>query len=173
MSVLSGAVVWIPIYALVLWQAYKTFGWRKTIAFLICTALAMGLADLFCGIFKHTGLLKDLWASFPARLRPMFTPEIRDLAHVPSFRHGLYGTVSAHAATISSFVFLSSATLKKKWVTWIGIAMLLIVCYSRIYLACHYPKDLFLGILMGCTAATFMYILFRMWLKTIDRCEKK
>lgn len=173
MSVLSGIVIWIPFYLLILWMVYRKYGLKKVVAFLCCVALAAGLADIFCGIFKHSGLLKDLWESFPARLRPMFTPEIRDLAHVPSFKHGLYGTVSAHAATITAIVFLSAITICKKWFTLLGLLVLCTICYSRIYLACHFPKDLLLGFITGLVAGGCLYMVQKWLFRTIDKCENQ
>ena len=95
MSAISGVVLWIPLYLYIAWTVLRKYGWKSMLAFLVCLALAMGIADMLCGIFKHTGMLKDLWADFPARNRPMFDVAVRDLAHVVSYAHGPYGTVSA------------------------------------------------------------------------------
>ena len=77
MSTVSGVVMWIPLYLFIAWAVNRRFGWKSLIAFLVCLALAMGLSDMLCGIFKHSGLLKDLWADFPARHRPMFDQAVR------------------------------------------------------------------------------------------------
>ena len=130
-------------------------------AFIVCLALAMGLSDMLCGVFKHTGLLKNLWADFPARHRPMFDSAVRDLAHVVSFRHGPYGTVSAHAATTAALGVISAMAIREKWYSIAITLIVLLICYSRIYLACHFPKDIILGLAVGLISGYLMYLLWR------------
>ena len=96
MSIASGVVVWLPLYALIVYMVWRHYGLRGVVALFLGLALAMGMADLIAGIFKHTGPLGGVWPSFPARLRPMFSEGL-DSVHVPSYDHGKYGTVSAHA----------------------------------------------------------------------------
>lgn len=159
MSIVSGVVVWLPLYALILYIIWRRYSWRGLLAFLLGVALSMGLADMIAGIFKHTGLLADLWASFPARPRPMFTEGLESL-HVPSYDHGQYGTVSAHAATIVSLALLSSVVVARRYFTILMVVVTLLVCYSRIYLACHFPQDILLGCAVGIVAAGAGIMLF-------------
>ena len=161
MSVISGAVVWIPLYLFIGWAVQRKYGWKSLIAFIVCLALAMGLADMLCGIFKHMGLLKNLWADFPARHRPMFDVAVRELAHVVSYAHGPFGTVSAHAATTAGMGILSALAIRKRWYSWTITAIVLLICYSRIYLACHFPQDIALGIAVGLISGGAMYLLWR------------
>ena len=121
----------------------------------------MGISDMLCGIFKHTGLLKNLWADFPARNRPMFDVAVRDLAHVVSYAHGPYGTVSAHAATTAAMGILSALALRKRWYSLTIAAIVLLISYSRIYLACHFPQDIALGLAVGLISGGAMYLLWR------------
>jgi undecaprenyl-diphosphatase len=116
---------------------------------------------MLCGIFKHTGLLKNLWASFPARHRPMFDLAVRELSHVVSYAHGPYGTVSAHAATVSALALFSSLVLRRKVFSWAMVVMTILICYSRIYLACHFPMDLLLGVVVGLISGGLMYLLYK------------
>ena len=125
-------------------MVWRRYTWRGVLIFLVAVAVAMGCADLVAGIFKHSGPLKSVWPSFPVRMRPMFSPGLEDV-HVVSTRHGLYGTVSAHAATIVSLALLSSVAVGRKWFTAMMVVVALLICYSRIYLACHFPQDILLG----------------------------
>lgn len=159
MSLISGVVVWLPLYALVIYMIWRRYSWRGVVALLLGVALAMGLADMIAGIFKHTGLLGDVWREFPARLRPMFSEGL-DSVHVLSYDHGKYGTVSAHAATIVAFALLSSAAIKRWWFTLVMVVVALLVCYSRIYLACHFPQDIVLGAVVGAISGCVGYLLF-------------
>lgn len=161
MSAISGVALWIPLYLYIAWVVLRKYGWKSMLAFLVCLALAMGIADMLCGIFKHTGMLKDLWADFPARNRPMFDVAVRDLAHVVSYAHGPYGTVSAHAATTAAMAILSALVLRKRWYSWAIAFIVLLISYSRIYLACHFPQDIALGLAVGLISGGAMYLLWR------------
>lgn len=161
MSTVSGTAMWIPLYLFIFFAVQHKYGWKAMAAFIVCLALAMGLSDMLCGVFKHTGLLKNLWADFPARHRPMFDSAVRDLAHVVSFRHGPYGTVSAHAATTAALGVISAMAIRKKWYSIAITLIVLLICYSRIYLACHFPKDIILGLAVGLISGYLMYLLWR------------
>ena len=144
MSAVSGTAMWIPLYLFILVAVQRKYGWKSLAVFVVCFVLSIGLADMLCGVFKHTGLLKNLWASFPARNRPMFDLAVRDLAHVVSYAHGPYGTVSAHAATTAAMGVMSALALRKRWYSWAVTFIVLLISYSRIYLACHFPQDIVL-----------------------------
>ena len=159
MTIASGVVVWLPLYTLIVYMVWRRYSWRGVVALFLSVALAMGMADLIAGIFKHTGPLGEVWPSFPARLRPMFSEGL-DSVHVPSYDHGQYGTVSAHAATIIAMALLSSVVVARRWFTWIMVAVALVVCYSRIYLACHFPQDIVLGAAVGLASASVGIALF-------------
>ena len=161
MTAISGVAMWIPLYLLILWLVWRKEGWRGTVAFVICVALAMGLADMLCGIFKHSGMLKHLWESFPVRHRPMFDSAVRDMAHVVSYRHGAFGTVSAHAATTCALATISSLVIRKGWYTGMIFCVVVLISYSRIYLACHFPLDIALGLMVGAVTGCAMWLLWR------------
>ncbi|MBR2962444.1 MAG: phosphatase PAP2 family protein [Alistipes sp.] len=172
MEIISGWLVWVPLYLFILYAVWRKFGMRGLFAFIVCLVLAMGLADMLCGIFKHSGMLANVWADFPARHRPMFDAVVRDLAHVPSYKHGPYGTVSAHAATVAAMAVLSALTLRRCWFSWVVGFVVVLVSYSRIYLACHYPKDLALGWMVGIVCGVAMYYLWRAFYKTLERYKR-
>ena len=161
MSAISGVWLWMPLYLFILWAVLRKYGWKSMLAFIVCLALAMGLSDMLCGIFKHTGLLKGLLPDFPVRHRPMFDINVRELAHVVSYRHGPYGTVSAHAATNAAMALLSALAIRRRWYNIAIIAITLIISYSRIYLACHFPQDIVLGLAVGAISGWLMYLLWR------------
>ncbi|MBQ5752897.1 MAG: phosphatase PAP2 family protein [Alistipes sp.] len=169
METISGAAMWIPLYCFILYAVWHRYGWRGVLTFALCLVLAMGVADMLCGIFKHSGLLKNLWADFPARHRPMFHSAVRDLAHVPSYAHGPYGTVSAHAATVAAMALMSALAIGRRWYTWFIVAVTLLICYSRIYLACHFPLDLALGVAVGVVSGGGMYILWKKLAAVVEK----
>lgn len=183
MTLVSGTALWIPFYLLILWLVYRRCGWRNTLLFLALLALSLVLSDMICGIFKHSGPLKHLWSDFPPRWRPMFTPGLERLdipadslfamrhaglsapdgiVHVPAGAvAGRYGTVSSHAATIAAVVALSAPIIRRRWFTWLGIAAALAICYSRIYLAKHFPLDLLLGTGVGLLTGLSLFLLYK------------
>ena len=161
MSAISGVWLWMPLYLFILWAVLRKYGWKSMLVFIVCLALAMGLSDMLCGIFKHTGLLKGLLPDFPVRHRPMFDINVRELAHVVSYRHGPYGTVSAHAATNAAMALLSALAIRRRWYNIAIVAITLIISYSRIYLACHFPQDIVLGLAVGAISGWLMYLLWR------------
>lgn len=160
MSAISGIVMWIPLYLLILYMVWRRWSWRGVVALILAVALALGLADLLAGIFKHSGPLKNLWPDFPARLRPMFSEGLSDV-NIPSTNHGRYGTVSAHAATIVSLSIISAYAIHRRWFSWLIAVVAIAICYSRIYLACHFPQDILLGAALGIITATLGILVFR------------
>ncbi|MBR5812525.1 MAG: phosphatase PAP2 family protein [Alistipes sp.] len=168
MKVVSTPASWAWLYLLMLWLVWRRSGWRGALLFLVLVAAAVGLSDLIAGIFKHSGLLKNLWPSFPARLRPMYTPELEGQVHVVK-QGGMYGTVSAHAATMVSMAVLAIGTIGRRWFTWLMVASVVVICYSRIYMAYHFPVDIALGAMVGLVAGGSMLALYR----ALERRKKR
>ncbi len=182
MLTVSGTAMWLPLYALILWLVQRRYGWRNTLLFIVLMAAALGLSDMVSGIFKHNGVLGGLLPDFEPRWRPMFTPELEGLAitpdslaairradlpgdwavHVPvEAVSGRYGTVSAHAATVVALAVLSITAIRRRWFAWLMVASTLLICYSRIDLAKHFPMDLFWGTLVGALLGWGAFVLFR------------
>ena len=46
MSAISGIVMWIPLYLLILYMVWRRWSWRGVVALILAVALALGLADL-------------------------------------------------------------------------------------------------------------------------------
>jgi undecaprenyl-diphosphatase len=171
MTTVSGVAMWIPLYLLIIYMVWRRYSWFGVAAFIVAVSAAMGLADIIAGIFKHSGPLGSLWSDFPVRLRPMFTESLVDV-HVVSAAHGTYGTVSAHAATIVTLALMCSYLIKHRWFTVMMVLFTLLICYSRIYLACHFPQDILIGALLGLTTGVVGLYLFR-WLMRLQVHTRK
>lgn len=152
MRLVSGVKLWVPLYILIIYMVWRKLGWRGVVALIVAMAVAVGLADIIAGVFKHQGLLKDLWASFPARPRPMHTEGLEVFTNGYG-NAGLNGSVSAHAATITAIAILAAKIIGKRWMTILLSVVASVVCYSRIYFACHFPQDILLGALLGTLSA--------------------
>ncbi|MBO5882769.1 MAG: phosphatase PAP2 family protein [Alistipes sp.] len=161
MSTISGIKMWLPLYALIIYMVWRRYSWRGVIALIVAMGIAIGMADIVAGIFKHSGPLKHLCPEFPVRLRPMFTQELLD-THIVSTDHGSFGTVSAHAATIVSLAVLSSIIIHRRWFTWTMVGVATLICYSRIYLACHFPQDILIGTALGIVSGLVGLMAFRL-----------
>ena len=193
MSAVSGVRMWIPMYLLMLWLVWRRCGWRGVLLFIAAAAIAMGLSDMICGIFKHAGPLKHLWPSFPPRWRPMYTPALEGFditpdsmmiwrnslpSDIPTAVHVIgggsrYGTVSAHAATIVSIAVLASKAIRLRWFSWFMAAAAVLICYSRIYLAYHFPGDLALGAATGAAVGYVAFRLFEASCKALQNRERR
>lgn len=148
MVLCSTPAAWAWLYILMLWLVWRRGGWRALLLFAAAAAAALGLADVVAGIFKHSGLLGGLWPSFPARLRPMHTPELEGLVHAVR-DGGRYGTVSAHAATMTALCVTAIPAVRRRWFSALILVATAVICYSRIYLAYHFPVDIALGVVVG------------------------
>ena len=165
MTKASGMVVWIPLYILILYLVWRRYSWRGIIAFVVAIGMAILCADVISGIFKHQGILADVWPSFPARLRPMHTPAGLDFATNGYSTGFIYGTVSGHTATIVAIALLASKAVGRRWFTWLMVCVALLICYSRIYLACHFPQDILLGAVVGIVSGAMGIVLFNIGLR--------
>ena len=166
MLTVSGTAMWLPLYALILWLVWRRSGWRGMLIFTALMLAAIGLADMVSGIFKSNGVLGGLLPDFEPRPRPMFTPSLEGLditpdslrvmrreavphhwaVHVPPEAvSGMYGTVSAHAATIVAPAVLACGAIRRRWFTGLMVVCSVVICYSRIYLGKHFPMDLVWG----------------------------
>ena len=119
--------------------------------FIIC----VGLVD-----FLHVELFKNVFM----RLRPCWESDI--LPHIRANLvdcGGQYGFISGHAsnaAAIATFFIFSFHNMSKyfKYFLWVWV---LLVSYSRIYLAKHYPMDVLCGIIFGFLIAFFVFQLHK------------
>lgn len=154
----SDKLIWAPLYLLLIVLLWRRYGWRQTLAAVAMVVLAVVLADQICNLFKH---------NLP-KFRPTHTPELEGLVHtVRGYRGGLYGTVSAHAATVTSVAVFGSVLLKRWWWTALSCVWVAVVCYSRIYLGAHFPMDILCGITLGallgwCAVLTWRHIAKRL-----------
>ncbi|MDR0511310.1 MAG: phosphatase PAP2 family protein [Rikenellaceae bacterium] len=150
----SKGFVWIPLYALLAYLFLRRFGWRGMLLAVGAMALAVVTADQIANIFKYS----------VQKLRPTHTPEFQGIIHtVRGYAGGLYGTVSAHAATTAAIATFASLIFHRRWVATLLAVWTVLVAYSRIYLGAHFPADLLFGFVDGCLLGWLGYKLF-LWL---------
>ena len=163
MTKISGIAMWLPLYLLIIYMVWRRYSWRGLLAFAVAIGIAIGVADMVSGIFKHQGIFANLLPSFPARPRPMHTAEGLEFVTNGYYTGNKFGTVSGHSATIWAIAILSAMIIRRKWFTALMMVVALLVCYSRIYLACHFPQDILLGAGVGVLSALCGVGLFRVF----------
>jgi undecaprenyl-diphosphatase len=172
MTAVSGTTMWVPLYLLIIYMVWRRYSWRGLLVFIVAMGVAIGMADVVAAIFKHQGPLGNLLPSFPARLRPMHTPVGLDVCANGYFTGNLYGTVSGHTSTIVAITLLSTYAVGRKWFSFVMPMVAVLICYSRIYLACHFPQDILLGAVLGVASGVCGILLFR-WLQQLLARNKK
>jgi undecaprenyl-diphosphatase len=142
---------WIPIFALILYLAFKRLGWKHATLVIILVALLITLTD------QTTNLIKN---SFQ-RLRPGNDPLIADIIRAVQKRKS-FSFISGHASNSMAVAYFLYRILKP-YLKYMGFIFLwpLIFAYSRIYLGLHYPGDILVGYLYGIITASLMLLLYR------------
>ena len=156
MTYASNRLVWFPAYALLLgWLIY----WFRRRAWLLVPLLlaTVGLAD---------SITSRLFKPFFARPRPCHDGLLTSLLHLPDGCGGQFGFLSSHAANaVALTVFLALVLPPGRFrpLKWGVAAWALLLSYSRVYLAAHYPTDVLGGALVGALLAWAAATLFQNW----------
>lgn len=151
MYALSGKFLWIPLYLAILVYLGLKYK-RRFLIILLFVILGITIADQ-----TSVHLFKNVFH----RLRPCHEPAIAGLVHlVRGECGGLYGFVSSHATNSFYVAMFSLLFIKKRWYTFSIIFWALIVGYSRIYLAVHYPGDVICGSILGILIGWGVYSLY-------------
>ena len=80
---------------------------------------------------------------------------------VRGYRGGLYGTVSAHAATTLSIALISASLISNRTYTAMILLWVVFVSYSRIYLGVHFPLDIIFGLLDGAVVSAVLIRFYK------------
>jgi len=153
---ISGQIIWIPYFIMIMYLIIKKYG-KKTFLPLLFLPLTIISSDI---ISVH--LFKDVFK----RLRPCHNQEIANFVHiVKNHCGGEYGFVSSHSTNFFSLATFSSLLIKKNWYTYISIFIATIIAYSRIYLGVHYPGDVIGGAIVGFVIAFMFFKLYLVILK--------
>ncbi len=133
---------------------FKKYGIRTTILIFIMVITTILLSDYVTKIPKF----------FIEKFRPIYTADIQLLCHFVKndIPNSLYGTVSGHAATSTALALFLTKIIKNKFFSVFAIIFAITMCYSRIYLACHFPIDLAIGFGFGMIVGYLHYKLYKL-----------
>lgn len=137
----SNRFIWIPLYTILLYLFAKSYQ-NKIWIVLICITILIVLCD------QTANLAKDYFQ----QLRPCHEPSLANLLYLVNGEcGGSFGYVSSHAANSTGLTFFVLMLLNKKhsWLKYVMFTYAALLCYSRIYLAAHYPLDVLRGIALG------------------------
>lgn len=153
MSLFTGKVIWVPMYATILYVLLKNFHWKTVLFCVIAIALTITFADQMCNSIIRPAV---------ERLRPSHPDSpIAALTHIVNGRHGGgYGFPSCHAANSFGLATFLILLFRKRWLSIFIIAWAAVNSYSRLYLGLHFPGDLVAGAIIGSLGAWLMYYLF-------------
>lgn len=152
MKLYSSKLIWVPLYASLVYVLWRNLSWRQLLCGLVCVALVIIFADQVSA---------TLIRPYVARLRPAnLDNPIAPLVHiVDGYRGGRYSFPSCHAANTVGLAVYVALLLRHRGLSIFLMGWALLTCYSRIYLGVHYPGDLLVGGVIGAVGAYLMYRL--------------
>lgn len=154
MTLFTGRFIWIPMYATILWILFKDFYWKRALIYLLGIIAAICLTDQTCASVIRPAV---------ERLRPSnLENSLSELAYIVNgYRGGSYGFPSCHAANSFALASIVALIVKQRRFSWFIFGWAIINSYSRLYLGVHYPGDLLVGAIVGCSFGIICYYAAR------------
>ena len=151
MIMMSDRFVWIPFYIILALFVIRKLGWKQGLIMLAFCGMAVGLSDWLCAtaIRPHVGRMRPAAADNP----------LSQYLHIVNGVPSSYSFPSCHASNTFTLVVFISLVLRRRFVTAFLLTWAMIVCFSRAYLAVHYPSDLLAGALIGSAIASLFYYI--------------
>lgn len=156
MKALRNALVWIPLYAFILYWVFrngKKYAWQ----FILLSLITFAITD-----YTSASILKPALS----RIRPCYDPELQDIIRDLVGCGGQFSFPSSHASNhfgLAAFWFYSIYLIKgNKWY-WLWV-WALVIGYAQVYVGKHYPLDIIGGGMLGYFVGTLSAVIFERWL---------
>ena len=107
---------------------------------------------LFFWLWDKDKAVKLLFILLPSLLLNFWLKEIFQTARplgVALIEQGGFAFPSGHAQGSTTLWLMLALLIRKKWINYLAVTMVILVSLSRLYLGVHYPTDVFGGILLG------------------------
>ena len=133
---------WLVVYTLLAFLFYHLWGWKKSF-FIICF---IGVLVLF--VDQSSYLFKHVFKRYRPCHNPILIEKIRLIQGICD---GPYGFFSFHSANHFSLAIFFRKLFHGfgHYLNFVFIFWASLISYSRIYLAVHYPLDVFFGMGVG------------------------
>lgn len=136
MTMFGEQILLIAVSMLVFWCIDRRKGFAAVFSLLS--------ANVICGLMK-------VFVRFP---RPWTVLEDLDVVRMETATG--YSFPSGHTANAASFYGAAAFLFKKTWLKIVAAVLILLVCFSRMYLCVHWPVDVLGGLVFGLLAAVFV-----------------
>ncbi len=151
---ITNQIYWIWLFVLILVGLYFQ---NRNLS--ILPLILWVIVPLILAIVLSDHIASSLFKPIFSRLRPCHNPLLQNLINLPGGCGGKYGFFSSHAST--SFALVGSIWFSlrknKRWQIIPVLLWAILFSYSRIYLAKHYPMDIFCGALCGLLVAWVVF----------------
>ena len=153
---LTNGLTWIPLYIALFIMVLKN-NESMTQIFIIVGCCALG-------VMLTAGLDNLFIKPLVARPRPTLDPFVKYTIDVAcNYREKSFSFFSAHAANTACLATFMTLLVRNRALTVTMILWSLLNCYTRLYLAMHYPSDILVGLcwggIVGC-AVYYAYTVF-------------
>lgn len=149
MYAFSGKVVWVPLYASLLYVIGRNLRWQVAVGCAVAIALTIVLADQI-----GASLIRPI----AERLRPSnLDNPISEMVHIVNgYRSGRYGFPSCHAANTFGLAFFVFYLFRNRLLSTFIFGWAVVTCYSRAYLAFTIRVICWQGLYLALRAPVFV-----------------
>ncbi len=153
MLTLTSGFTWIPLYLGLLIIVIKNNESLVQVLWAItCFLLCVGFSDVIADFIVKPSV---------ARLRPCNEPSLAGIVRIVNgYTDNSYSFFSAHASNTMSIAVLGAWLIRSRLLTTALVSWSLLNCYTRLYLAMHYPTDIIVGLICGVLVGSLTYMLY-------------